>query len=303
MGKHYANFDTSDFPFSYVDEEGGKSTLIPGMNFFTVGTLRDGAKWPSRDRRKNEDKLDLIVFDVLSPYTAQKMIKGRSILQDLHAGTEKGQEYVTCNGIRIKRLLLRTCARYYGLALDKYLGDVFLKRLAAHESEDIREVLAPDADGEDAEQEWIDVCGLLCAKSRMDRLTEAVVSGQIGTFDALHGALRDVYDAYPGDEWNWFLAAYRSLKGRDLSAETNEGLRTLLVDWKKASQKLLNMVAGDANKEFEGAVRTGFGIDGNQEADFEAVRGTFEENTFVKQLRAQTASIEQRFEQACARIG
>ncbi len=41
------------------------------MNFFTVGTLRDGEKWPNRDRRKNTDKLDLLIFDVLSPYTAQ----------------------------------------------------------------------------------------------------------------------------------------------------------------------------------------------------------------------------------------
>jgi len=46
MGKHYANFDSSDFPFSYVNEDGGQSTLVPGMNFFTVGTMRDGLKWP-----------------------------------------------------------------------------------------------------------------------------------------------------------------------------------------------------------------------------------------------------------------
>ncbi|MCK5850455.1 MAG: DUF4954 family protein, partial [Kiritimatiellae bacterium] len=64
IGKHYANFDTSDFPFSYIDESGGKSTLVPGMNFFTVGTLRDGEKWPARDRRKSKKPLDLINFDV-----------------------------------------------------------------------------------------------------------------------------------------------------------------------------------------------------------------------------------------------
>ena len=55
--------------------------LIPGMNFFTVGTMRDGEKWPTRDKRKNSDKLDLIIFDVLSPYIGQKMIRGGRCLQ------------------------------------------------------------------------------------------------------------------------------------------------------------------------------------------------------------------------------
>jgi len=49
MGKHYANFDTTDFPFSYITEEKGKSELTPAMNIFTVGTRRDSEKWPTRD--------------------------------------------------------------------------------------------------------------------------------------------------------------------------------------------------------------------------------------------------------------
>ena len=40
MGKHYANFNTSDFPFSYISEEKGKSELTPAMNIFTVGTTQ-----------------------------------------------------------------------------------------------------------------------------------------------------------------------------------------------------------------------------------------------------------------------
>jgi len=41
MGKHYTNFDSADFPFSYISEEKGKSELTPAMNLFTVGTRRD----------------------------------------------------------------------------------------------------------------------------------------------------------------------------------------------------------------------------------------------------------------------
>ena len=44
------------------------------------------------------------------------------------------------------------------------------------------------------------------------------------------------------------------------------------------------MVEMDASKEFEGNVRTGFGIDGFQDEDFDAVRGNFKNNSFKHQL-------------------
>ena len=53
IGKHYTNINTPNLPFSYIHEEGGSSKLIPGMNLFSVGTVRDGEKWPKRDRRRS----------------------------------------------------------------------------------------------------------------------------------------------------------------------------------------------------------------------------------------------------------
>ena len=38
MGKNLASFDTSDFPFSYINVDNEKSILTPAMNLFTVGT-------------------------------------------------------------------------------------------------------------------------------------------------------------------------------------------------------------------------------------------------------------------------
>ena len=53
LGKHYSNFDTSNLPFSYINEDDGKSFITPAMNMFTVGTRRDSRKWQTRDRRKD----------------------------------------------------------------------------------------------------------------------------------------------------------------------------------------------------------------------------------------------------------
>ena len=301
IGKHYANFDTSDFPFSYIDESGGKSTLVPGMNFFTVGTLRDGEKWPARDKRKMKDPLDLINFDVLSPYTAQKMLRGQDILKQLSADSKRGQEWVVYNGINIKRLLLKTCVRYYKLAMNKYMGDVLLRKLE-ETGEKIPEWLANLATADGTSDEWIDMSGMMCRKSRVDAVLASVISGEIASLSELQDALKAVYDVYRDDEWEWFIANFEKATGKSLKENTAEVLVECLDAWKVSSLKLLNMVMGDAGKEFDGVVRTGFGIDGNADADFDAVRGTMEDNKFVKKLKTDMEEVEKKHEALLALV-
>ncbi|MEK6649958.1 MAG: DUF4954 family protein, partial [Bacteroidota bacterium] len=89
IGKHYTNIDTPDLPFSYIHETDGQSEIVPGMNLFSVGTVRDGEKWPKRDGRKAPIKRDRIVFDVFSPYTVEKMRQGRDRLLRLQESTPK----------------------------------------------------------------------------------------------------------------------------------------------------------------------------------------------------------------------
>ncbi len=299
MGKHYANFDTSDFPFSYLDIIDGNSYLIPGMNYFTVGTLRDGLKWPKRDRRKNADKLDLIIFDVLSPYTAQKMLRGQQAMAELYAKTVKGQDSIINNGIHIKRLLLKTCGRYYQMALDMYFGDLLICRLEELGDQATSESIGrPNPDGEKGQGEWIDVNGLLCRQSRLERMLTAIETGQIADFDQLQEGFEAIHAAYRTDEWNWFLAVYAKQQGKKLSEATKEDLKKMLEFWLKASRKYLNLVANDSKKEFEGNVRIGYGIDGNQDEDFTAVRGDYSNNTFIQQLEAMGYEVEEKYASA-----
>jgi len=296
MGKHYANFDSSDFPFSYVNEDEGQSTLVPGMNFFTVGTMRDGLKWPTRDRRKNADKLDQLNFEVLSPYTGQKMIKGQSILLDLYAGAEKDQEYVGYQGILIKRLLLKTCSRYYRMALEKYFGDALTTRLIANPDLDLQTLISPLEGAESGDGNWVDVSGLLCSQARLNRLLERLKAGEVADLPALQGELQKIHGNYALDEWSWVMKAM--LQVYDFDSLSTANLKTVLEKWKTSSNKLLNMVEMDASKEFEGHVRTGFGIDGHQDDDFDAVRGNFESNAFKQQLDEMRLQVESDYDQS-----
>jgi hypothetical protein len=69
------------------------------------------------------------------------------------------------------------------------------------------------------------------------------------------------------------------------------------------------MLHADAKKEFAATAQIGYGLDGRQDAkqaDFEQVRGTFEENDFVleieKHITVKTAIAEEmvsRMKQLC----
>lgn len=67
-------------PFSYLIENKDNSWLVPGVNLKSVGTIRDAIKWPRRDLRKDPELLDSINYNLLSPFTIQRMVKGKQIL-------------------------------------------------------------------------------------------------------------------------------------------------------------------------------------------------------------------------------
>lgn len=295
IGKHYANFNTTDLPFSYINEDNGKSMLIPGMNLFTTGTMRDSLKWPTRDRRKTKEKLDLIIFDVLSPYTIQKVIRGFNELTRLYENADKSQEIISYNGIRMKRLLLKTSRRYYRMAIEKYFGDMVINRFEKERPATLRDILKYDDQGASGDQEWLDMLGLLCAQSRVDHLIEKIKNGAIDSVVSLQAELKNIYNCYQADAWNWFLAHYKKLNSVELADESDENLGNFINSWKETSIKFYHLVQQDSQKEFEGSANLSYGIDGHREADFKNVRGRFEDNQFVKFLEEEINAINQKY--------
>ena len=58
--------------------------------------------------------------------------------------------------------------------------------------------------------------------------------------------------------------------------------------WKSAVVELDNMLSSDTKKEFAATAQIGYGIDGDladRAADFAQVRGTFEDNSVVKDIK------------------
>ena len=188
MGKHSGNFDASDFPFSYITEEKGKSELTPAMNIFTVGTRRDSEKWADRDRRKDPVKLDLIHFDLFNPYIIGKIVNAINILNDLAEKTPKTQDYINYKGINIHRLLLKTSRKYYEMAVKIYTGQELVKRLGGIESgtslSNLKNKLQKQSS--DGTGKWVEICGLFSPAVKIEELMDAVKSGSISTLPDLN---------------------------------------------------------------------------------------------------------------------
>jgi hypothetical protein len=304
LGKHSTNFDTSDFPFSHLEARyDGKCTMIPGLHLTTVGTVRDGAKWPKRDRRQGAEKRDQISFDIFTPYTVGRMIKANAKLKELQETTDRAVEEVAIEGALVKRLMLRACQKYYRTGIEMYLLENVVRKIEAAISEgEFRlsnfkaQISDPDAAYDD---EWVDIAGQLMPRKRLKDLEDAIEAGKIGSVEAFGERAAAIHAHYHADEWAWVCQAYERVFGEAVEALDTEKIRQAASALKKVKTKFLNLVAADAQKEFSELSHIGFGQDGDRddvEADFRAVRGTYEENPFVHEIRGNVAKLEQRIE-------
>ena len=204
LGKHTRAFDTADFPFSHIEAlPDGRCSLIPGFNLTTVGTVRDGAKWPTRDRRKGPVKRDRLSFDVFSPYTVGRMLRGMDILHDFQQKTDRSVTAVPIGGAEVKRVFLRTGLKFYRRGSLMYLTEKIVARLERVPAGgpglvDRGHGSAPDAV---FSAQWVDVGGQLMPSARLESLVEAVENGSIADLAAFFAQLDQIQAAYAEDEW------------------------------------------------------------------------------------------------------
>ena len=285
MGRHVSNSDTTNLPFSYLIEQNNTTHLVPGVNLRSVGTIRDVQKWPKRDRRTDPNKLDLINYNHLSPYTVQKMIKGREILKGLqHASGELSDTY-SFHSAKIKNSSLRNGIRFYEVGIHKFLGNSLIKRLEGlhpTSDEDIRNRLRPDT--EIGKGEWADVSGLIAPKSEIEKLICSIEGGKTNRLKQINAEWARMYNNYYTYEWSWVYDKMESFYGISFDTITAADIISIVTQWREAVVWLDKMIYEDARKEFSLSSRTGFGADGSRavkDSDFEQVRGDFESNPFV----------------------
>ncbi len=299
MGKNPASFDTSDFPFSYINVDHERSILTPGMNFFTVGTRRDSKKWPQRDKRKDPQKFDLINFDFLSPYIVQKVVRSLQILQELYEKTPKKQESVLYKGIRIKRLMLKSTRKYYEMAMAIFVGNQVINKLDQMKEINSIDSIRESLSGSDTRvsENWIDLAGMVAPDHAIKDLIRDVKAGTIEDLDKVSSCLERIHASYDSYAWDWTVRLLADLYDVDVTKIDSGRLIELILKWESESIRLDKMILNDASKEYDSNSKIGFGIDGDEAVvnqDFEAVRGIPDQNKFIVGIKKEMEQIEKK---------
>ena len=197
MGRHVNHADTSNLPFSYLIEQQNTTYLAPGVNLRSVGTIRDAQKWPKRDGRTDPHKLDYINYNLLSPYTVQKMFKGREILLALRHASGELSDIYSYHSAKIRNSALVKGIGFYETAIHKFLGNSVIKRLEEthfRTDEEIRARLRPDT---------------------------PIGSGDINRLQDINDTFGEMHRNYYTYEWTWAyekLEEFYGIRPEDMTA-------------------------------------------------------------------------------------
>ena len=251
MGRHVCHQDTSDLPFSYLIEQQSTSYIMPGANLKSVGTIRDAKKWPSRDRRKGPGKLDSINFNLLSPFTIQKMLRAVNILQELKRISGDTSDYYVYQSGRIKSSSLVKGLKYYGYAIDKFFGNSLITRIMNAEFsslDELRKAFVPRS--EYGNGEWVDLAGMIAPEKAVEDIISDIEEGKTSELDVLNSRISAIHNQYYHYEWRWASKAMEEYYGFRLDDLSVSELSGLIHRWKDSVIALDKLLYEDAGKEF-----------------------------------------------------
>jgi len=290
MGRHTSHQNTSNLPFSYLIEDQGTTYIVPGANLKSVGTIRDVKKWPKRDERKDFVKLDCINYNLLSPYTIQKMLNGINLLEGMQKVSGYTSDIYSFQSCKIRNSSLKKGIAYYRLAIDKFLGNSLVTRImqsGAKDIESLRMALLPTSLSGGGD--WVDAAGLIAPKNEISKILDDIENGKLTDVDSINDRFHLIHDNYYDAEWTWAHDVINDYYQVDLETIDKNGLLELVERWIKAVMTMDNAYFEDARKEFDLNSSTGFGVDGDENdrmEDFLQVRGyAFEHNPFVESIQ------------------
>ena len=228
MGRHYKHCDTTDFPFSYLIESKDESILVPGINLKSIGTIRDTQKWPRRDKRQDSHLLDLINFNLLSPYTVNKMMSGYKKLRDLKKAFREGVSAYAYDRMKIEKHALERGIQLYEMAIWKFLGNSIITRLQGqpfNTVKEMQEVLKPDT--QHGKGQWVDLSGMLCPFEALNQLLNSVEEGGIQSLEEVNAGLAMLHKNYYNYEWTWAVDAFEKFYGKAVTSSGSKSVTAL----------------------------------------------------------------------------
>ncbi len=257
MGHHSYHHDTSAFPYSYLIEKEGRTTLRPGANLTSYGAVRDIEKWPARDRR--ERKRDVINFEEYNPYITEAMLRAVDTLHTLAEEDPDAPSYV------YRKAVIRAAALKRGIGLyNKFVVAALGAMLDRGES----------ASRYDGSGRWLDVAGQYVTKREVEAILDAVDRGELTTPEEVDNRFRVFFVHYDDYAHSWAEGIYASLLGRvPTAAEIGDAIEA----GRNAREAMRRTTDADRERDCSLDMAVSYGLDSDDERevrdDYYSVRG------------------------------
>ncbi len=285
MGRHYSHPDIEDMPFSMLIQKGNESWLTPGVNLNKVGIIRDSQKWPVRDRRKGE-KRDIITHGLFTPYIISHVIKGYRFLENKKRNIKPRQEYFQYNNTFIKSSDLDRSIECYYNTIATYISETLIGRIhACGDPSQFQDALTVVNIGDIS---WKDIAGMITPKEGIEQIILDVKEGRVDSIDTLEKEFNELNSGYHQYEWIWCAKLIHDWYNIDVNNIKNNEVKRILELGYNAILMNGEHVLEDALKEYGDKLKVSFGVhesSGEKGAEFMNIRGEFDSNPVVAQLR------------------
>jgi hypothetical protein len=315
-------------PFTLLNDDCTKGCLVVMPAYWWMYNMYALARntWKFQTRDKRRTRTQKIELDSLAPDTAEEVFHALHLLEvwtakarlltdgqrpgnrgeddlaelgqellmgeeDCTAGLDVLGENMECSHRKVVILKAREAYHAYREMLHYYAVKNLLDYLEAHPQANLPAIAK--ALSRPRQQQWINVGGQLIAAPDLESLFNRVKSGAFNSWMAIHAAYDDLWEAYPLAKQQHAFATLRDLLGAEQL--TPALWKSALDEAARIADYICEQVYISRNKDYENPFRQS--TFGNAE-EMWAVIGTIEDNSFVKQTRADTKAFRGRIEAA-----
>ena len=249
LGRHTRHHDTQDMPYSYLIEEAGQSLLMPALSLRSYGTVRDIAKWKSRDRRSL--KRDNICFEEFNPFITGKMLRGLDILTRLEEEDPEAKQY-TYNRTIIRATVIPRAKRLYNSAIAASIGAMLEGGDYTFQSP--------------YKGEWIDLAGQYLPLDAVEEIMTLIAQNELsleGITERLNALMANYYDMSAS-------YAYTLLSQLTGSEPSKEEVEEIIRSGHNIQERMRETTDADRLRDTGGDMMVGYGYDFREEEEHSA---------------------------------
>jgi len=285
QGDYPAELDIP-LPFSLVSNDRTRDRLLVMPAYWWMYNMyalaRNSWKYQVRDDRRT--RIQKIEFEALAPDTVEEIFLALELLPTWTQRTADGEIL----GPRLEKssrpvviLKARQAVQAYRQMLHHYAVKNLLHYWTDHPGISLAELEADLAGPR--QRPWVNLGGQLVPEMEVERLRTDIRAGTLRSWSDIHQRYEDLWRVYPRAKQRHALATLLAVHG--VEQLTPSLWHAALDEALRIQEYIRDQVYASRKKDYDDPFRR---LTFRNDAEMEAVLGTVEDNSFVKQVRAET---------------